>query len=88
MKIVKEKEVKPVTPEEMTLDIIKGVAGVASELIGSKGSGSGTVLLKVDANGEIDAIHQSLLIVFLQRTFGDVRIKPTAEGMELSWGSK
>mgnify|MGYP001185683636 FL=1 len=69
--------------EELTLDILKGVTGVAAEFIQKKPAGK--IILAVDENGEINSQLHEILLTFLQRAFGEVKIKPTAEGMEFSW---
>jgi len=84
MKITKDVPSKKQTTEELTLDIVKGITGIAAEFITPNNS-PGTLLLKVDSNGEIDPLHQQMILEFLNRAFGPVKIKPTVEGVELSW---
>ena len=84
MKITKDVPSKKQTTEELTLDIVKGITGIAAEFI-TPNINPGTVVLKVDSNGEIDPVHQQMILEFLQRAFGEVKIRPTAEGLELSW---
>jgi|GEM_PF-5159933 len=71
------------TVEGLTLDILKGVTGVAAEFIQDKPAGR--IILAVDENGEINAQLHEVILTFLQRAFGEVKIKPTAQGMEFSW---
>lgn len=86
MKIVQP----PIEPKikidyEAILSILHKISEVAKRTLPEQSDTSGSLVLKVNQDGEIDPNTYELLHNVLKQAYGNVRVKPVEGGVEFLW---
>lgn len=87
MKIVQQ---PPMDPKisinyEAILAILHKISEIAKRTLPEQSDTSGSLILKVNEDGEIDANAYELLHNVLKQAYGSVKVKPVEGGMEFIW---